>query len=145
MEISKETKLKVALQYYGCDFLVCYNLEGNPVIEKFGKNFELNMYEPDLENKRDLLILKPQSTSMAFRVKDYEAMEKIRSMTEELSRFMGTVSKEDFFNKLILSNFLSYQYAISQGIDMPQYLLGGKTLKEAGMAIYEDEVLSVLD
>jgi hypothetical protein len=30
----------------------------------------------------------------------------------------------------------SYQYLISKGYDMPQYLLGGKTLQEAGLAEY---------
>lgn len=29
------------------------------------------------------------------------------------------------------------QYLISKGYDVPQYLLGNKTLKEAGLAIYE--------
>lgn len=30
-----------------------------------------------------------------------------------------------------------YQYLQSKGYDLPQYLLGGKTLKEAGLCIYE--------
>lgn len=30
-----------------------------------------------------------------------------------------------------------YQYLISKGYDMPQYLLGYKTLQESGLAIYE--------
>lgn len=39
----------------------------------------------------------------------------------------------------IYSKFLleAYQYLISEGFDVPQYLLGGKTLKEAGLATYE--------
>ena len=32
---------------------------------------------------------------------------------------------------------LIYQYLQLEGYDTPQYLLGGKTLKEAGLAIYE--------
>jgi hypothetical protein len=31
------------------------------------------------------------------------------------------------------------QYLQSKGYDLPQYLLGGKTLHEAGLAIYEEE------
>lgn len=31
------------------------------------------------------------------------------------------------------------QYLQSKGYDLPQYLLGGKTLKEAGLAIHESE------
>lgn len=34
-------------------------------------------------------------------------------------------------------SFLIYQYLISKGYDLPNYLLGGKTLKECGLAIYE--------
>lgn len=33
----------------------------------------------------------------------------------------------------------SHQYLISKGYDLPNYLLGGKTLNEAGLAIYENE------
>jgi len=34
----------------------------------------------------------------------------------------------------------SYQFLQSKGYDLPQYLLGGKTLKEAGLAIYEEDL-----
>ena len=33
--------------------------------------------------------------------------------------------------------FLAYQFLQAKGYDLPQYLLGGATLKEAGLAIYE--------
>ena len=32
-----------------------------------------------------------------------------------------------------------YQFLQSKGYDIPQYLLGGKTLKECGLAVYEGE------
>ena len=31
----------------------------------------------------------------------------------------------------------AYQYLLSRGYDLPQYLLNGRTLKESGLAIYE--------
>ncbi len=31
----------------------------------------------------------------------------------------------------------AYQYLISKGYDLPNYLLGGKTLQQSGLAIYE--------
>jgi hypothetical protein len=34
-------------------------------------------------------------------------------------------------------NVECWQYLISRGYDLPQYLLGGKTLKQAGLAIYK--------
>lgn len=35
------------------------------------------------------------------------------------------------------TNFQIFQYLISIGVDLPHYLLDGKTLQEAGLAIYE--------
>ena len=35
---------------------------------------------------------------------------------------------------------LAYQYLQSIGIDLPQFLLGGKTLKEAGLALYQNDL-----
>lgn len=34
----------------------------------------------------------------------------------------------------------AYQFLQYKGYDLPQYLLGGKTLKESGLAIYEDDL-----
>lgn len=36
--------------------------------------------------------------------------------------------------------FHAYQFLQSKGYDLPQYLLGDKTLKEAGLAIYEEDL-----
>lgn len=35
-------------------------------------------------------------------------------------------------------NIFVYQYLQSKGYDLPQFLLGGKTLEKAGLAIYEN-------
>lgn len=38
----------------------------------------------------------------------------------------------------LFKTFRRYQYLQSKGYDLPQYLLGGKTLQESGLAIYND-------
>lgn len=47
----------------------------------------------------------------------------------------------DFRNKVTTISAASwlkaFQYLLSKGYDLPQLLLGGKTLQEAGIAIYE--------
>lgn len=143
MERPKEIKFKVALQYYGQPFLVCYNIENNPVIETFsGKNIEQGMYEPDNENKRELLILKPLSS-----ITDKDAIEvakiaKCKYCIADISDLKPHLLRSMSFTNVWNGNtVLSIcQYLQSKGYDLPQYLLGGKTLKEAGIAIYENEM-----
>jgi len=43
-------------------------------------------------------------------------------------------NRNDYFQTLSSS---AYQYLQSKGYDLPNYLLGGKTLKESNLAIYE--------
>jgi hypothetical protein len=44
---------------------------------------------------------------------------------------------EDDWNITTGTAFKAYQYLQSRGYDLPNYLLGGKTLQEAGLAIYQ--------
>ena len=147
MEISNEIKFKVALQYYGQPFLVCYNIENKPVIETFsGKNIEEGMYEPDVQNKRELLILKSPFKNTELDKEFFQLLKEAESTSEDtLLKYNGIVgniesSTDRFAMSMFHNSSVMYQYCISKGIDLPNYLLGGKTLKEAGMAIYENEM-----
>lgn len=47
----------------------------------------------------------------------------------------GFFAEKDYFTP---NTFEIYQYLISKGYDLPHILLGGKTLKESGLAIYKN-------
>jgi len=143
--MENKIKFKVALQYYGCPYLVCFNIENNPVIETFtGKNIEEGMYEPDVENKRELLILKPlpeitvDDAIEVYQILNYDD----RKEAEMKFEFYGIAPIVECLTRDVRNpwNFKTYakvyQHLQVKGYDMPQYLLGGKTLKEEGMAIY---------
>jgi hypothetical protein len=51
----------------------------------------------------------------------------------------GDDGNTDFLTKMFHSNCVTYQYLISKGYDLPNYLLGGKTLHECGLCIYEEK------
>jgi len=93
MEITLETKFKVAMQYYGCDYLLCYNIEDTPVIERFiGSNTRFDMYEPDLENKRELLLLTPLS-----KISDEDTIEVAKICNG--GKNIGRIHKYDYKNQ----------------------------------------------
>ena len=135
MEITNE--IKAVSQYYGTDFLVCYNIEKTPVVEKL--NFKhLEFYEPDPVNKRDLLILKPISA-----ITDEDAIEVGKfwyenfNLSEDAKLLIQRV-KQDLSDPKIMLPFEAGQFLQSRGYDLPNYLLDGKTLQEAGLAIYDN-------
>ncbi len=134
MEITTEIKIKVFSQYIG-QIITLNNGKTTErlTIHLFDKYITNGLWWLDLK-----LILKPQSTSMACNEEERISMKKIESITEELMlKNTDKFSKDDFVFKMMCCNFLSYQYAISKGIDLPNYLLDGKTLHESGLAIYE--------
>ena len=145
MEITNEIRAKLFAQYIGQNVVIPkdYKFDGYRtdaeqcelvgVYDQSIKLLGISCFYPVQDFK---LILKPQSTSMAFNEEDYKSMKKIESIMEELLK--DAVGKDDFVGKMMVSAFLSYQYSISKGYDLPQYLLDGKTLHEAGLAIYEN-------
>ena len=62
-----------------------------------------------------------------------------------LCDIIGAFTADNFLNGLQKGVYVTdihkainaYQYLISKGYDMPSYHLGGKTLQECGLAIYE--------
>ncbi len=65
----------------------------------------------------------------------------IESLTDEEAVKMGFLNSADFLesSRITIDQvgcFLHYQYLQSIGIDLPSFYLEGKTLKEAGLALY---------
>ncbi len=134
--MTSEIKIKVFSQYIG----QLVTLDNGRTTERLtihllDKYITNGLWWLDLK-----LILKPQSTSMALNEEDYTSMKKIESISEELLlKNTEMLGKDDVIFKMTCAGFLSYQYAISQGIDLPNFLLDGKTLHEYGWAIYKTQ------
>ena len=146
MDIPNEIKLKVALQYYGCDFLSCYNIENNPVIQPFVRpNTDPDLYEPDFENKRDLLILKPLSA-----ITDEDGIKTLKILYPHIEKEANIGEIRYLFKEFTYlegkvycnpeKTIQVYQCLQNLGYDLPHYLLEGKTLHEAGLAIYKEHL-----
>lgn len=140
MEITNEIKAKVFAQYLGqkvnaegsrlelisvCfNHIVCYNppigeVEGDEV------EFDFSIY----------LMLKPLSA-----ITDEDAIEVAKITQENESYHNAGVGKMVVKGKWKFNMekyFFIHQFLQSKGYDLPNYLLGGKTLHEAGLAIYE--------
>lgn len=82
---------------------------------------------------------------------DWIELRPITALTDEekneLASIMGTLRVDYFSESLhegltfslnIHKTIQAYQYLQSIGIDLPQYLLNGQTLKEAGLAVYDE-------
>lgn len=141
--VSQMNEYKAVLQYYGQPFLVCYNIEKTPVIENVIPEFE--MYEPDWLNKRDLLILKP-----ICEISDDDAFELSNILNVRLTKAGKIETIKHWISKDILSTsgyftidgdalkFLeAFDFLKSKGYDLPNILLGNKTLEQVGLAIYK--------
>lgn len=87
-----------------------------------------------------ILFGKEYSEGTVYRHKDYEVWVKVLKPNTTINQnvyigFKGGLSNGNGWG---LQNMLqAYQYLQSKGYDMPQFLLEGKTLQEAGLAIYE--------
>ena len=61
-----------------------------------------------------------------------------KSIVRFLNGFFTLSSMAEHYHNInIRSILLCFQYLQSEGYDLPQHLLGGKTLQECGLAIYE--------
>ncbi len=158
MEITNEIKAKVFAQYLGqkvyseTDFPKRNTLLG--VIEDIGVT-RWYKEEGGLEDsfvighlKGDtFLLLKPLSS-----ITDEDKIELGQCFNVTTDEFDNTIYKalsDIFINQFLEKGNLTYtvytilhafQLLQSKGYDLPQYLLDGKTLKEAGLAIYEEDL-----
>lgn len=147
MEITNEVTEKVFAQYLGQPFGVLFK-NGTEMRASYFTASDLSMmYEGHLENKGNLysLFLRPLSAITdedAKRVVEltyYDTV--VKSMSVRAGIIFVTIIQNGYkLNQNIQGSNLSFsaaQYLQSKGYDLPHYLLGGKTLKEAGLAVYE--------
>ena len=143
LKLTNEEKEKVFAMYWGLSYLVCYNLEGTAVIDPITAK-SIDDIEPDIENKRDLLLLTPLSA-----ITDEHATE----VGKMLCQYGNPVNAhDDYYIKsakaqlsdlfLFEMEWQLYQYLISKGYDVPLWFgvdhwANGKTSIELGIAIYK--------
>jgi hypothetical protein len=142
MEITNEIKEKIFFQYLGIQFK-----SGN-VIGRF-KPKTLDYFGYSIK-----IILKPLSS---ITDEDARVMAVLNGavfgpgdISFESEGFFGVRIRNDkdgignpVKDRFIMWDQLTlpvFQFLQSEGYDLPQYLLGGKTLHEAGLAIYESEI-----
>lgn len=158
MGITNEIKARVFAQYLGCGVEIKTDKKERAILGVVGfkEPERVILRFPDDETPEwsyaDLdefyLILRPLSE-----ITDEDAIEVakiIDSDAKDIYASEGTVHwtyemfDEEFENCIdfysfppIVAPIALFQYLQSRGYDLPHYLLGGKTLKEAGLAIYE--------
>lgn len=153
MEITNEIKAKVFAQYWGQKCLHKDTIPNLKVCDPYDSiayalsrmDNEHNHFESYKSLDDWKLILKPLSsitdedaTELACIHKWKELWEEDGFMDEEaINRSLIEKGNDMVTTELFKLPFKGYQFLQSKGYDLPQYLLGGKTLKEAGLAIYE--------
>lgn len=139
MEISIEIKAKVFAQYWGQTILQTPGVNG--LFEVNGIDLEDSSVFPHCKLK-----LKPLSS-----ITDEDAIEvaklifeKSYSSDKKHDQLVLQKCQAEVFVKTMndtpntgVEKLFIYQFLQSRGYDLPQHLLNGKTLKEAGLAIYE--------
>jgi hypothetical protein len=155
MELSNEIIAKVISPYIGCMCLTNTREsqgEGKPFKFLKGKFLEIDLGMMDsfigllLENETEpsnhenysasdiKLILKPLSA-----ITDSDAIEVQKILGLRMSKKSNQF--KDICNAATPECAIEiYQFLQNKGYDMPHYLLGIKTLKEVGLAIYEEEL-----
>jgi hypothetical protein len=99
--------------------------------------FDIDNFLGTIRNKEYKLILKPLSE-----ISDEDATElvKLHKPSENpLYVKQSFVEKsQPFIRNWVINNVINYQFLQALGYDLPHFLLGGKTLHEAGLCIYEN-------
>ena len=140
--MANEIKAKVFAQYLGqkygfYDGAVVYP----PIFSKF-ELYEVNLNDSYLLEKYRL-VLKPLS---AITDEDKEYCYHLYcencsyDYTQDYSGIKDAVNHwlKNHSKNIICFLATQHQFLQSKGYDLPQYLLGGKTLQESGLAIYEN-------
>jgi hypothetical protein len=130
MEISNEIKAKVFAQYLGqkviTDVEMTERLEG---VELDCIRTDIGIYHFSVHND-EVLVLRPLSA-----ITDEDAIKCAKIYHGNSCDYSARSFKAVI--EMLAEKSIVYQYLQSQGYDLPNYLLGGKTLQEAGLAIYE--------
>lgn len=134
MQITNEIKVKVFAQYFGQQFK---SNAGSFNFEKIQSSGELDFGYTINEVK---LILKPISKITDEDAINIAQMCYLGDYPEITGKKIVKGLFEEFKNPYEnnpTTIVKIHQYLQSKGYDLPHYLLGGKTLQEAGLAIYE--------
>lgn len=148
MKIKTDTAIKVLAQYIGHPVIYVgekelggqyypkekYELSG--VREHDTAPFLLSLVGNYVSADKFKVILKPLSQ---ISKKDSDEVVKIMSYKQKdtLKNILYTVKFKILDSTSPEKAIETYQFLQSKGYDMPHYLLGGRTLKEAGLAIYK--------
>lgn len=107
----------------------------------FIKKGEKRIFTGSLANDDDFkLVLKPLSS-----LTEQDATEIASILNENPKHIIACFNGQPEYKKgpdekkikFFIEQTIVYQFLQSRGYDLPQYLLGNKTLKEAGLAVYE--------
>ncbi len=142
MEITKEIKVKVFAQYIGQKIM----LHDHNIFTGFHCEGAIIKHLENGAIGQPKLILQPLSS-----ITDEDATEVAKMIGIENDNIEKAIEQKDDLIEILCSKergdsttaitpievFLVYQFLQSKGYDMPNYLLGGKTLQECGLAIYK--------
>lgn len=145
MEIPNEVKAKVFAQYWGQKVkAIVHGAESDTWVE-YGRIVHLPLdadddYEIDDGEGLYHAYVLPENLKLLLRplsaITDEDALNayEIYHGNRQATEHAAMVVIETLAIKASV-----FQYLQSKGYDLPSWLLGGKTLKEAGLAIYEQE------
>ena len=137
MDIPNEIKTKILAKYLGQPFKMILN----------GGEFKVSpatLGNIQLLNPEDKLILKPLSSLTDGDAKWIGSIlthrDSKKNDVEEGRLFVDNILNNDrlSFNYLTPNIISAIQYLEEYGYDLPQYFLEGRTLHEAGLAIYKE-------
>lgn len=146
MEITKETKIRLFAQYLGCK-VEWMDESAVPFQRKGQRRFNLPDGFGGVSRNIDhyALVLKPLSSITDEDAIELASIHKWKELWKEdgymdeeaINRSLIEKGNDMVTTELFKLPIKGYQFLQSKGYDLPQYLLGGATLKEAGLAIYE--------
>jgi len=139
MEITNEIKAKVFAQYLGQKLTLKKEGESENLILDAHRLHYGNEFNKFGEVK---LILKPLSKITdednveLYRLLGFKDTKGSNSPELRFEYYGNVINGSERISFETATKF--YQFIQSKGYDIPQYLLGGKTLHESGLAIYEN-------
>jgi hypothetical protein len=125
MELTNEIKQKIIYQYFGQKYF--YKNEFGTYGGVVGE------YHTNEHIRNEFFVLRLKSLS---EITNEDAIE-----VAKIAHFDYRIEPKEFeLSGALFSGWndipMAYQYLQSKGYDMPQYLIGGKTLKDIGLAVY---------
>jgi len=153
IKILPEQQMQVYARYWGCKYLLTINIEGNPVVQTLRSRFMLDL-EPDLENRRDLILVRKIENITDEHVWDLLALlhenEETKRKDEALHYGIKSAIINGFPNAWKWNYWSAvkiYTFLISKGYNMPTFI-GFNDVKstplDLGMAIDVDELNKTL-